>query len=432
MRRAPDPRLWLLAVVIGMLGSVRTHAAVPDAVRGMPWRREVIVPRIAPGDTADTWYLIEADSLLAAVTDGDLAKVRLVDTDGEPVPTSYLEPTWPELRSVPVATAALTWQPSPGTPGLFSTVVALPAGDHVAVAWDANDVRDVHLSGRAVRPARPGHPLDPFGALWTDEELPRPWPAGGQRVWTYREADTTTAILSVRVPDGHAPPAVVIRRLRERTERLRAVSFAPPEVTYQGTRFTASVLLANGPRAVARLVVERAPNARSGLVAVELRGPDGTWRRVAADRGTDVRPEVAAAKARAETLLVRPQPRLATAVRLSYAHAEPPNPPFTLREISEVPPALAFAPGARTQVWLAYGAFAAVGAPGIAPAMLRTTARLVPVVLGPATANPWFRERTLGATWLQRRPAVLTVAMVAILAVVALLLVKPAPREPRR
>ena len=56
---------------------------MPEAVRQLPWRREVRLPAAPP--PADTWYVVEMDSLLAAVTGGDLGALRLVDDAGEPV-----------------------------------------------------------------------------------------------------------------------------------------------------------------------------------------------------------------------------------------------------------------------------------------------------------------------------------------------------------
>ena len=57
--------------------------------------------------------------------------------------------------------------------------------------------------------------------------------------------------------------------------------------------------------------------------------------------------------------------------------------------------------------------------PGLARDELRAVRRLQPLALGAPEPNPWFEEKILGTTWLRRRPAVLTVAMVVVLAIVA-------------
>ena len=102
-------------------------------------------------------------------------------------------------------------------------------------------------------------------------------------------------------------------------------------------------------------------------------------------------------------------------MRLSYDLADPPNAPFAVIAVEAVPAALAIPPTSKAPLWLVYGDFAVPAPPGLpredlrdraAPRAARCSARRRPI--------PWFEEKVLGSTWLRRRPAVLTVAMVVV------------------
>ena len=154
-----------------------------------------------------------------------------------------------------------------------------------------------------------------------------------------------------------------------------------------------------------------APTRRSTRSLVDLQRPGGGWERSAA-----------AARDSAQSLAAlgfEAQPILARTLRLSYDLADPPNAPFTVMAVEAVPAALAIPPTVRPPLWLVYGDFAVPAPPGLPRDDLRAVRRLAPLALGAPQANPWFAEKVLGTTWLRRRPAVLTVAMVVVLAIVA-------------
>jgi len=166
-----------------------------------------------------------------------------------------------------------------------------------------------------------------------------------------------------------------------------------------------------GPHAVLSVRVHRRADAAEYPVMVDLHLPGGGWQRAAA-----------AARDSSQSLAVlgfETQPILARTLRLSYDLADPPNPPFTIEAVEALPAALAIPATVRPPLWLVYGEFAVPAPPGLSRGDLRTVRRLEPLALGAPQANPWFAEKVLGTTWLRSRPAVLTVAMVLVLAIVA-------------
>jgi hypothetical protein len=382
-------RTVVLAAIL--LALETAHAAVPEAVRQLPWRREVRIPVTAL--PADAWYVVEMDSLLAAVTHGDLGALRLVDDAGEPVPAVVLEPRWPELVAEPLDLAGVTWKASSDDPTNLSAEIDLPPGDYLRVTWSSDAVHDVNVDDAERMPD------------WLLQEVNE---TRARAIW---QPSTPRARLTVRAASATATPDVRLERLALRADRVRAVPFVPRAGTFRGTIYEQVVDLPAGPHAVLTARVHRRADAAQYPVTVDLQRQGGGWERSAA-----------AARDSSQDLVVlgfATQPILARTLRLSYDLADPPNAPFTVAAIEAVPAALAIPPTVRPPLWLVYGEFPVPSPPGLARDDLRAVRRLVPLVLGAPQASPWFAERFLGTTWLKRRPAVLTLAMVVVLAIVA-------------
>jgi hypothetical protein len=378
-------------MVVVLLGVGVAQGAVPEAVRQLAYRREVRLPTATP--PAGTWYVVEMDSLLAAVTGGDLGALRLVDDAGEPVAAVVLEPHWPELATEPLEVTGLVWTPAEDDHAHRSAEFDLPPGDYLRVVWPPDTVYDVAVADAERMP---------------DWHLQDAADTRSRAVW---RADSTTVRVTVVVAASVTTPDVRFERLTLRADRVRRVPFTASPGTFRGTTYEQVIGLPAGPHAILSAVVRRRTDATQYPVMVDLQRPGAGWERSAA-----------AARDSAQSLAAlgfEAQPILARAVRLSYDLADPPNAPFTVVAIEAVPAALAIPPTVRRPLWLVYGDYAVPAPPGLPREDLRDVRHLAPLALGAPQANPWFAEKVLGTTWLRRRPAVLTVAMVVVLAIVA-------------
>ncbi len=382
------------AIVVAILfGLEVAGAAVPEAVRQLPWRREVRWPAAPP--PADTWYVVEMDSLLAAATGGDLGALRLVDDAGEPVPAVVLEPRWPELYAEPLSLAGATWTANGDDGTSLAAELDLPPGDYLRITWPPDTVHDVAVADAERMP----------DWLLQDDAAPR-----AHAIWQPANARVR---LTVHVARAVTTPDLVLERLTLRADRVREVPFVARPGTFRGTTYEQVVDLPAGPHAVLAARVHRRADTAAYPVMVDLQRQGGGWERSPASAldSTQTLAELGFAT----------QPILARTLRLAYDLADPPNAPFAVASIAAVPAALAIPPTVRPPLWLVYGDFAVPAPPGLARDQLRTVRGLQPLALGAPQASPWFEEKVLGTTWLRRRPLVLTAAMVAVLAIVAAL-----------
>lgn len=385
-------RPWTAVLVALLLGLGESQAAVPEAVRQLPWRREVRLPATP---AADTWYVVEMDSLLAAVTHGDLGALRLVDDAGEPVPAVVLEPQWPDFFAEPVSVDGVTWTSTGDDPPRLDAEIDLPPGDYLRTTWSAATVNDV-----AVEDAE----------RMSDWRLPDAGEGKARAIW---RLTSLRVRLTVQTARAVTTPDVSLERLTLRADRVRPVPFVARPGTFRGTTYEQVLDLPAGPHAVLSARVQRRADARQYPVLVDLQRPAGGWERaVAPARETDQD---------LVELGIDTQPILARTLRLVYDAADPPNAPFTVEAVDAVPAALAIPSTVRPPLWLVYGEFAVPSPPGLARDDLRTVRHLAPLTLGEPQASPWFAEPVLGTTWLRRRPLVLTAAMVVVLAIVAAL-----------
>ncbi len=371
----------LLAILASLVADARS--AVPDAVRQLPWRREVILPAAA---AAEAWCLVELDSLLSAVTAGDLARLRLVDDAGEPIPAVVLAARWPELHAVALPLDTLAWRQVADEPRTFTATVALPPGRYLRASWRGDGVADVSANAEVA-------------PTWQWGEIDRATPSV---TWVAPGDSLRLTVTTSR----SAPPALSLDRLTLRQDRLRRVPFVARDGVFRGTDFEQVVDLPAGPHPVVAVTLAYRAEAQEVPAHVDVRTPDGRWERLDAT-------------AREGVLEATGDLLPAQKLRLGAAAADPPNPPFTVTGVEVLPPAFAFAADVRRPVWLVYGEHPVPAPPGLPRDRLERVAELSPVGLGAPEPNPWFTERFLGSTWLRRRPLAVTAAMVVVLGAVA-------------
>jgi len=410
-------RFGTVALTAILLGVGAAQAAVPEAVRQLPWRREVRLPQAPP--PAGTWYVVEMDSLLAAATRGDPGSMRLVDDAGEPVPAVALDPRWPELFAEPVDMSGVTWTEDAKEPLRLTGEIDSPPGDWLRVSWPSATVHSVAINDAERVPdphqyddfAKQTGASEPRGESWTTETWRTDnWRTDNWRAGNWRAGTSRVTLVAVVANPG-TTPAVRLERLSLRADRVRSVPFRARPGAFRGATFEQIVDLPAGPHAVLSVSVDRRADAALEPVTLDLERESGGWERSAA-----------AARDSSESLASLgfvAQPILARALRLGYTNADPPNAPFTVTSVEVVPAALAIPPTVRPPLWLVYGDLAVAGPPGLSRDELRAVSRLEPLPLGAPQASPWFAEKTFGATWLRRRPLVLTAAMVLVLGIVA-------------
>ena len=245
-------RTVLLTVIL--LGVGVAQAAVPEAVRQTALATRGADAAAPP--PADTWYVVEMDSLLAAVTRGDLGALRLVDDAGEPVAGGGARAALAgAVRPTPVDIAGVTWTAAEDDR-------TRPRGRGRPAAW--------RLSPRLLavrhRPRRRGRRRRAHARLA---------PAGRYR------ARARASIWQRRLGEGagsrrrRAPPSrrpdLRLERLTLRADRVRRVPFVARPGTFRGTTYEQVIDLPAGPHAVLSAV--RAPPHRRDPVPGRRRPP---------------------------------------------------------------------------------------------------------------------------------------------------------------
>jgi len=422
--------LFAVALLVGLLGIAGTaRAEVPDAVTRLSLRRAVMpgatgtvpAPRPAPmpapmQEPSEDWYLVELDSLVMSMTGGDTGALRLVDSAGEPVPTVILDRRYPEYFVEPVDANRLRWAAVEGKDDTFQAALKYP-DDGLLVVDCAHELvggltlyRQTRGKGFDPIPAeRPGHSTEILDG-----------PASGMRRWVWR---TPRGVVRLRVDEAKTgiPPTVTIARLVERPDRRRSVEFTT-ESSFRGNVFQQDIVLTGGPHAIVRIHLRRRADAGNVPVRLSYRESGGGWLPARPPRGPGAYKDI---------IDLGTGPVLAEALRLTFQPADPPNPPFEVVVVEEIPVSLAFPGPVAWPLWLVYDRHAVPSPPGPGRSRISQVRRFWPVQLGAPEPNPWFLEPALSPGWLQRRPFVLTLAMVAVLAVVALLVItdrrKPSP-----
>ncbi|MEZ4650447.1 MAG: hypothetical protein R3E97_17015 [Candidatus Eisenbacteria bacterium] len=367
-------------------------------------------------DTADgpnapeTWAEVTLDDEIRIRSAEDLRDILIVDGSGKVLPqrfraVSAMDTHWDELLRIDV-----DWREDPGR-GWFADLESpdVPPRSLLVFSdpgirleeWRQEDGRGSNLFAerRHVPDLESRFAGSGFSAFVVDEGVPR-----------YRAYVSSLA----RRPDGEA---VLYAERREQTE-LEEVGFRQRDAGSMTNRSSLIVELDGPARAISQLRVRVDGELRGGLqLETEVADPDGSreWVR---PPDQDLR-IVARDGAAGEWTIDCPSPRHAQRLRL-HGSSWPSSDYVRVVSILAVPDRIEFLPGGRPPYRLLYGDEQAQArrATVLPPAVLieaRTATRL-----GPEEANP-FHESPRGFEWLRRHPAVLSGALFAVLALLAVL-----------
>jgi hypothetical protein len=401
-------------------------AAVSADIQHLPFRRSVTLV----GERRAR-AVIDEDSVLAAGAAPDFADVRLMNAAGEAIalarePLRRMDEQFRDWRNVPIR-----WQEEERGPRRLVIDLGPDAPPELILAFEgpvANHAIVVEGSADSVE----------WSTLTQRYDLAMP-PPKSQRLNTQRIAlAETRRWLRVRQdPPFHAPTVDDRLDLMLRLERStpRAAVGYRAESGFDraaGYRWEARLELTGPARALTRLDVSGAEAVRNQLgFELQARLPKGGWQYVALDRAPEW-------NGGADDSLVF-APIRTTALRLVVTGGDAPNAPVVLRSLWATPERWSFETGTESAWWLAWGDpyLAPAGGTGAMGGMGPPATSLAgddpdgvaPTRLGAVEANPFHKEPGFGLEWLRRRPIVLSVAMVAILALVAWLARRPGGRE---
>ncbi len=426
--------LICLVMVAGPAPARTARAEVSSDVEKLPLRRAVL-PGAGAGSGAGTetggaeaetgaeaaadWIEIVEDSVLAGAAHREFKDVRFVNRAGEVIPCAALAPSLIDVVYHPWRTVTPQWRTTEGReewvidlgpdhPVLLSLDLGSGAGDHtLEITASADSSEWVYVGLHAKRVVYHGEPHPPA----TELNLSFP-----ERFLKLSRAP--------RGPAGNAP--VRILRYEERETPREAVSFTITRSAFRDRTWQADLELQGPERAVGELVLE-VPRPTPASLPIRIESGQG-------ERRTGVVIESAPDWSTSTTARLTFEPVRTGTLRIIVEGADPPNAPFTVREVRAVPFRwrLPVPEGWRVRVpeatlWVAFGDdFLEPRDWG-----MEGTARRVTAVdgtrLGPVESNPHHRPPGFGLEWLKRRPALLSAAMLALLALVALLTLRKKP-----
>ncbi len=435
----PAFRRWAVpalaaAAVLAAAAPPPVRAAVSEDVRSLPLRRAVRTPAGAATGTA--WITVAEDSSLASACRPDFADLRLVNGDGESVPFAVLPPMRRDLLLEPVGVFPLRW--SAASDGLYEAAVdlgpAAPESLRVTLAVDRGsrvfEFRGgVSPGGLASLTWRPSAPAGPRPGR-PGARAPRApvIPAGEGKVFRY-DLESGGRVLQLQFRSASIrdlPDSVRVEARRSRRVFTETAAFRIASSGFDGRLWRAVLELEGPPRAVAAVLWAPEETASRRPVQVEARRPDGGWRFVA--DGTETgRVEDFTPGLEGRTGLAF-DPVRTTAIRITVTGTDPPNAPLAPDRVVVVPERWAVPPEeAAGELWVAFGDRYLGAQDWYLEEDAARAPRYLAAALGPAEPSPWYSPPGFGLDWLRRRPAALTVLMVAVLAVVALVAFRRRP-----
>ena len=410
--RIPTWRELGSLLFLTIITAATARATETDPLSRLPHRRAIQLEAGMPGEE---WIVVHADDALAAAT-GDFADVRVSDSRGRLVPHFTISPRETDVRWRPIETDALTWHDDPRAGRVMDFRIE-PSTEPVLVV----------LTGTAELMRSESPPIRVLGGRdgrrWRRIEAP-----------ISTMSDLTGSVMIVTLP-ARSPrfirlvaPTDAERGLPEGSLYTEAHVAAPRD----SARFTSSSewrdrqwcfsLELAAARAVAGVVLASSDDVAFWRPRLELE--------VAGDRWRDV-PESETRVYRDATLNhVTISPTRATGVRVRVAGAEGTRPPVTPVAVEVVPTRIVVRrPDDAEALWINYGdpLLESTGATE-QPLVLRT-AQLRRASLGPEVANPAYSPPGLGWEWARRHPAVLTIVMTVILALIAAIVLRDARRS---
>jgi hypothetical protein len=412
-------RRWVtLAVLVGAAWAAEAWGAVSSDIQHLPWRRSVtlIGERRARA-------VIDEDSVLAAGAAPEFTDLRLMNATGEAIaltkePLRRVDEQFRDWRNVP-----LRWQEEANGPRRVVIDLGPDPPTELILAFEgpvANHSVSVEGSADSLE----------WTTMTQRYDLAMP-PPKNNRLNSQRIAlAETRRWLRVRQDAPYNAPTVddrldLMLRLERSTPRT-AVGYraASGFDRAQAYRWEATLTLGGPARALTRLDVVGAEAVRNQLgFELHARLPKGGWQYVMIDRMPEWR------GGGADSLVFAPI--RTTALRLVVTGGDAPNAPVTLGSLWATPERWTFDTGSADAWWLAWGdpflppvtstamPSAPYGLAGTDPDLVSTTR------LGAVEPNPFHREPGFGLEWLRRRSIVLSVVMVAILALVAWLARRP-------
>ncbi len=407
------------ALLAGATGAAR--AEVSRDVRALPFRRPILLPD--PAASTGGWPAVAEDSILAGASGPGFADVRVVNEAGESVPFATLTPRRDDFRLDPVAAAPLGGARSGES---FARILDLGADPPARVVVELPPWAYLALVQSARGP-------DPERAEWRpDATGPFPEPAGAAAPGAGRTVvERPDRYLKLTVePRGGAAPRDTLRAyaLVEREVPREEVRFRVRSRGFDGRRWRAVLELTGPARAVTAVRFTRPESLTRPPIAVESRIRGGGWRPVAGRLPADEPGPVARGEVQNEIAF---DPVRTDAIRITVSGADPPNPPITVTGVAAIPVRWTFPPprpGAR--LWLAYGDRFLGPRDWYLEDAAERAPRYLPAALGPPEANPLHAPPGFGLDWLRRRPGILTGLMIALLAGVALFVLRFRPRPP--
>jgi len=406
----------LAVVALAVLAAAGYDRAAPvraaggrpaPVVRDLPFRREVLLPPAAAG----AWVVITADTLLSARCAADFADVRLVDAAGGVRPLLALPPRRYDEALVLVTAHVLRWRTRDDGTGecdldlgdLAGGEFLLRAPDQAGLPWrdwrcssDRQQWRP--LDGLFGRPV-PGRPEIELPLLPLDADRPSRY----------------LRLVRPRLPAVDRPETLRVYRRERHEAPLSPVARRGAEATISGGRLVQTFTFPGGAATVAAIRFDRPLGDIHQKLTLEVRADGYGWRSLSLTRDPDPQ-------------LLRCEPTRTAALRLSATGVDPAEPPFAVTDVLAVRQRWAFPQPGAGRFWLFYGDRWRTPRAGYAESDFALASLRLPAELGPEDGNPDFAPPGPGLAWLQRHPAVLTAAMLAILGTVVALAVGARPR----
>lgn len=406
----------LFLVIALAVSAAATPAPVVTATtdrvaRDLPFRREVLLP---PANVPGTWVQIAADSVLARRCAEGFTDIRLTGEDGTVLPLLVLPPRRQDDARRVVSRHEIRWE-SDGDETPVATVDLGPSGgvrrliDLPPALRNWMRVRmQTRVPGQDWRGFAPRRPLVAGHSMMVVENLLQ-LPESAQHVRLFHAA-------------GEPPPladSLAVVELRPRDVAPRRVAFRAEPPRFSGNKAVLACTVSEPNVHVSGLQLSSELGPYASHVTVYARDNRRAWRRVSMDllpRGVEL------------TF----SPIEAGELRIEVSGVDPPEAPFHVVAVQTHDTRFVFPHPGPGRYWLLYGDHWRAPRAGPAEARFLAAPTVSSAALGPEAGNPIYEKPGLGLRWLQRRPGVVTVVMLALLAVVVWVAVTPARRRDER
>jgi len=407
--KGPRAILLLLPLLVSTAGG-----AVSRDVTSLPWQRTLQLPEdVAPG----SWIEVREDRILAEGAAPGFGDVRIVDDAGQLVPVAVIEPRLHDTRFRRRTGYAIPW-------------VMVPAR-HWEGVLDLGSRRSrtllLDFPGPEGERIRLLTGLD--GNHWTPvvvrrmEFMPEP-PEPGARFRIGIEPPDRYLKLIAEGFTGRTslPDSLEIVEVETLDAPREPVPFGIEGAKFSGRTWEATIVVEGPARAIAALVLEVPRPTPAGFpIRVEAELPRGGRRWLRPER------EPNWTSTAVDTLVMVPM--RTRSLRIEVENADPPNPPFTIRQVEVVPQRWMFPPPPAGDVRLAYGdPYLEARRWGMESAAAWEPTFVLASLAAPEP-NPSYAPPGPGLEWLRRHPPVVGVIMVFLLLLVGLVILRGGRKE---